>query len=787
MQAKQAALVAMRPDGAVRAIMGGRSHAESTFNRATKAQRSPGSAFKPFVYLTALEQGYARDTIRYDEPIAIKDWAPDNFDGSHSGPMTLQAALVRSVNTVAVGLGQEVGLPAVISTAQRLGIKSELQPNASLALGTSEVTPLELTAAYASFASVGLEAVPHTVTEIRAADGTVLYQRMPLPPRRVITEENALAMNAMLFEVVQSGTGRGAALRGREVGGKTGTSTDYRDAWFIGFTPELVAGVWVGNDNSTPMKRVTGGALPAQIWGSFMLTSLKGQRPTPLPRAEPIYEPLIAEFEDEAPDGFFDRLGNLLDRIIGERRTAPAPPPETIRPQVRGPEPQARLPEPQVRADQDDGRYAYQPRSSFAEPPRASSPEGERRQVREREPRVGADQDYARDRYAYQPRNRYTEPRRGYGYYDDPRNRPRYGYGGYYDQEPRREREPALRSRVLPLSLLLRPADCTIEAVRRRGRHGMSIWARSWSAAICLLIALVAGCGPDAPNVPQPGKPQTRIVFVTDWKAQAEHGGFYQALAEGLYAKRGLDVAIRQGGPAVNVPQLLAGGAADFGMGSNGFIPLNLVREGVKVKAVMAVFQKDPQVLITHPRDDVKSIADMKGKPILIGDASTVTFWPWLKAKFGFTDTQIRKYTFNLAPFLVDKNAIQEGYLSSRALLDRKSGRLHAAGIPARGQRLSRLRQHGAGARQWIAERPQVVQAFVDATIEGWMHYLYGDPSAGNALIKQDNPEMTDDLIAQAIEKMKTYGVALSGDAESGGLGAMTDARWQEFLRHDGR
>ena len=388
-QAKQAALVAMRPDGAVRALMGGRNYTESTFNRVTNAHRSPGSAFKPFVYLTALESGLARDTIRYDEPIAIKDWSPDNIDGSHAGPVTLQAALVRSINTVAVGLGQEVGLPAVISTAQRLGITSELRPNASLALGTSEVTPLELTAAYASFASLGYEAVPYTVTEIRTADGYVVYQRKPYPPRRVLSTENALAMNAMLFEVVQSGTGRAAALRGREVAGKTGTSADYRDAWFVGYSPELVAGVWVGNDDSMPTKRVTGGGLPAQIWGSFMVTALKGQRPTPLPRAEPLYEPLIAEAEDEAvSDGFFDRVGRLLDRLIGERR---APLPEPARPQAREPE-----------------------------------------------PRYGAQQDDPRDRYAYQPRNVDPEPRRGY---NDPRDRPRYGYGGYY-QEPRRDRDP---------------------------------------------------------------------------------------------------------------------------------------------------------------------------------------------------------------------------------------------------------------------------------------------------------------------------------------------------------
>ena len=310
----------------------------------------------------------------------------------------------------------------------------------------------------------------------------------------------------------------------------------------------------------------------------------------------------------------------------------------------------------------------------------------------------------------------------------------------------------------------------------------MSMWARSWSAAICFLVALIAGCGPDAPNGAAEEKAQTRIVFVTDWKAQAEHGGFYQALAEGLYAKRGLDVVIRQGGPAVNVPQILAGGAADFGMGSNGFVPLNLVREGVKVKAVMAVFQKDPQVLITHPRDDVKSIADMKGKPILIGDASTVTFWPWLKARFGFTDTQIRKYTFNLAPFLVDKNAIQEGYLSSEPYSVEKAGGFAPQVFLLADNGYPGYANMVLVPETWIAERPEAVQNFVDATIEGWMHYLFGDPSAGNALIKQDNPEMTDDLIAQAIEKMKSYGIAISGDAEAGGLGAMTEARWQEFF-----
>ncbi len=177
------------------------------------------------------------------------------------------------------------------------------------------------------------------------------------------------------------------------------------------------------------------------------------------------------------------------------------------------------------------------------------------------------------------------------------------------------------------------------------------------SLALCAGLSLALCAGAEAAP--------TKITFVTDWKAQAEHGGFYEALAEGLYKKAGLDVRILEGGPSVNVPQILAGGAADFGIGSNGFIPLNMVAAGVKVRAVMAVFQKDPQVLIAHQRPDVHSLADMRGKPIMIADASTVAFWPWLKAKYGYSDTQIRKYTFNLAPFLVDSQAIQEGYLTS--------------------------------------------------------------------------------------------------------------------------
>jgi NitT/TauT family transport system substrate-binding protein len=274
-----------------------------------------------------------------------------------------------------------------------------------------------------------------------------------------------------------------------------------------------------------------------------------------------------------------------------------------------------------------------------------------------------------------------------------------------------------------------------------------------------------------------PAQAATPISFVTDWKAQAEHGGFYEAQALGLYAKAGLDVRIIEGGPAVNVPQLLAGGAADFGIGSNGFIALNMAREGVPIRAVMALFQKDPQVLITHPRADVNSLAQMKGKPIMIADASIAAFWPWLRARYGFSDTQIRKYTFNLAPFLIDPKAIQEGYLTSEPYTVEREGHFTP--------RIFLLADNGYPGyanmvlvpQRWIDRNSRAVQAFVDATREGWKQYIFGNPAPANALIKRDNSEMTDDLIVQAISKMKSYGIVTPDK-----IGAMTDARWKTFF-----
>lgn len=273
-----------------------------------------------------------------------------------------------------------------------------------------------------------------------------------------------------------------------------------------------------------------------------------------------------------------------------------------------------------------------------------------------------------------------------------------------------------------------------------------------------------------------------RVIFATDWKAQAEHGGFYQAVAKGFYEARGLDVEIRQGGPGVNIPQLMGAGAIDFGMGSSSFMPLNMLREGIRTKAVMAVFQKSPEILMTHPRDDIHSLADMKGRPILLADASIGAVFVWLKARYGFEDAQVRKYTFNMAPFLANSTAIQQGYLTSEPFMyERETGEKPKIYLYADNGYPSYANLVMVNT-QVIERKPEIVQAFVDATIEGWRDYLHGDPAPGNALIQRDNPEMSAAIIAQAIEKMNTYGIVESGDTQTLGIGAMSAARWSEFF-----
>ncbi|GAA0193323.1 ABC transporter substrate-binding protein [Brevundimonas nasdae] len=273
-----------------------------------------------------------------------------------------------------------------------------------------------------------------------------------------------------------------------------------------------------------------------------------------------------------------------------------------------------------------------------------------------------------------------------------------------------------------------------------------------------------------------------RLRFATDWRAQAEHGGFYQALASGAYEKRGLNVQIVQGGPGVNVPQLLAAGAVELGMGSNSFIPMNLVAAGAPVKAVAAFFQKDPQVLIAHPDPALKSIADLKGRPILLADASVNAFWVWLKAKYGFTDDEVRKYTFNLAPFLSDKRAVQQGYLTSepytieqQAGFEPKVFLLADEGYPSYATMVlaptAFARDNGATLRSFIA-----------ASAEGWRDYIRGDASAADALIRKDNPDMTQDILDQARAKLRDNDIVDGGDAALYGLGSMTEERWKAFF-----
>ncbi|MBV9017287.1 MAG: ABC transporter substrate-binding protein [Alphaproteobacteria bacterium] len=271
------------------------------------------------------------------------------------------------------------------------------------------------------------------------------------------------------------------------------------------------------------------------------------------------------------------------------------------------------------------------------------------------------------------------------------------------------------------------------------------------------------------------------VNFGTDWKAEAEHGGFYQAIATGIYQKHGLDVKLRPGGPQVNHAQLLAAGVLDFNIASNSFVPLNFVRENIPMVAVAAIFQKDPSVLIAHPGQGDDNLAELKGKPIMIGSDTRVTSWQFLKQKFGYTDDQIRPYTFSVAPFLADEKAIQQGYLTSEPFIIEKEGVQPVVMLLADAGYLS----YGAliqTSQKLAREKPDLVQRFVDASIEGWYSYLYGDPAPGNALIKRDNPEMTDALIAYGIRKIKEKGIVDSGDAKTSGIGAMSDQRWRDFF-----
>lgn len=282
----QGALVAMTPDGAVRAMVGGRNYSDSQYNRAVTAKRQPGSSFKPFVYLTALEQGLTPDTVRQDAPIEVKGWKPENYTHEYFGAVTLTQALAMSLNTVAIRLGLEVGPKNVVRTAHRLGISSKLEPNASIALGTSEVSVVELVGAYAPFANGGFAVAPHVVRRIKTLDGKLLYMRQADERNQVIDPRYVGMMNTMMRETLISGTAKKAEIPGWPAAGKTGTSQDYRDAWFIGYTASLVTGVWLGNDDNSPTKKATGGGLPVEVWSRFMRTAHEGVPVANLPSSQ---------------------------------------------------------------------------------------------------------------------------------------------------------------------------------------------------------------------------------------------------------------------------------------------------------------------------------------------------------------------------------------------------------------------------------------------------------------------------------------------------------------------
>jgi penicillin-binding protein 1A len=281
--AGQAALIAMTPDGAVRAMVGGRAYELSPFNRATDAMRQPGSAFKPFVYLAALEHGLTLEDTRTDGPVDINGWKPRDFEGTYQGNITLLKAFALSSNTVAAQLTAEVGPAAVARAARRLGIESRLMAVNSLALGTSVVSPLELTTAYVPFANGGFKTEPFAIVRIRKASGEILWQRQNLEPKRVIDPAILVQMTKAMQEVMANGTGRAAQLTDRPSAGKTGTSQDFRDAWFVGFSADLICGVWIGNDNNAPMRHVTGGGLPSHIFKAFMEDAEAGLPAKPLP------------------------------------------------------------------------------------------------------------------------------------------------------------------------------------------------------------------------------------------------------------------------------------------------------------------------------------------------------------------------------------------------------------------------------------------------------------------------------------------------------------------------
>ena len=335
----QGAMVVLDTTGAIKAMVGGKSYKRSQYNRATKALRQPGSAFKPFVYLAAMERGYTPDSVEIDEPIRIGDWEPENYKHKYMGEVTLRTALSLSLNTVAAKLASAVGPANVVAVAHRLGITSQLGNDASIALGTSEVTLLELTSAFTPFANGGYTVAPYSVKRIVTRDGRLLYERKGDGLGESVSSGNLGSMNSMLRAVVTDGTAKKAQIEGFDIAGKTGTSQDYRDAWFIGYSTYFVGGVWVGNDDNTPTKTVTGGSIPALVWKDVMNVALAGLTPEPLPgemyQQVETPDPYLVSQDDnmQLPDGQGElpqRQKGFFDSIFGTAEPTQRPKKKTL-------------------------------------------------------------------------------------------------------------------------------------------------------------------------------------------------------------------------------------------------------------------------------------------------------------------------------------------------------------------------------------------------------------------------------------------------------------------------
>ncbi len=283
-----------------------------------------------------------------------------------------------------------------------------------------------------------------------------------------------------------------------------------------------------------------------------------------------------------------------------------------------------------------------------------------------------------------------------------------------------------------------------------------------------------------AVTLPVSAKDLDKVTVGMSWYAQAEHGGFYQAKAEGLYQKHGLDVTIRDGGPNVNGMQLLMGGATDFQTGYS-LNSLNAVKQGIPLVTVASMMQKDPQTLVAHKGVGHDTLEGMKGEPVKVPTAGRVAYWPWLKAKYGYTDSQLRPYDYNFGPFVADEQAIQQGYITNDGYFLAKAG-VEAQSILLANNGWSPYAYTIDTTQEMVDEHPDIVQRFVDATIEGYRSYLQ-DPALGNELIQARNPDQADDLLAYSLEKMKQYGIVKSGDADEYGIGTMSDARWKDFFK----